>query len=65
MKLRALIEAVLPSLVDDLDGYKEYELSLVATRNGETVAQTLVCIRCTNVDDYTITSTEVQVLERV
>ena len=64
MKLRNLIEAVLPTLVDELEGYATYELTLVAlSPSGDTLAQSLLNIRCSNNDDYTITSSEVQILE--
>ena len=63
MKLRTLIEAILPTLLDEMGGYSDYELSLVATRNGETIAQSLLNIRATSHDDYTVLSTEVQIIE--
>ena len=63
MKLRNLIEAVLPTLVDEIEDYTAYELSLVAlSPSGETVAQSLVNIR-NNSGDYTVISSEVQILE--
>lgn len=61
MKLRTLIEAILPTIIDELEGYEDYELSLVAFRNGETVAQSLVNIR-NNASDYSVISSEVQVV---
>lgn len=64
MKLQTLIEAVLPTLVDEIEGYASYELSLIAlSPTGDTLAQSLLNIRCSNNDDYTITSSEVQILE--
>lgn len=63
MKLRTLIETILPTLVDEMEGYTNYELSLVAlSPSSDTLAQSLVNIRCT-ADDYTVTSSEVQVIE--
>lgn len=62
MKLRSLIEAILPTLIDEMEGYTDYELSLVAIRAGDTLAQSLVNIK-NNGGDYTVTSSEVQVLE--
>ena len=63
MKLQTLIEAVLPTLVDELEGYATYELTLVAlSPSGETAAQSLVNIR-NNSGDYTVISSEVQILE--
>ena len=62
MKLRALIEAIMPTLVDEMEGYSDYELSLVALRGDETLAQSIVNIRNTN-GDYTVLSSEVQVIE--
>ena len=61
MKLRTLIEVILPTIVDELEGYTDYELSLVAFKSGEVAAQSLVNIK-NNSADYTVTSTEVQVL---
>lgn len=62
MKLRTLIEVILPTLVDEMEGYVDYELSLVAlSPSGDTHAQSLVNIR-NNSGDYTVTSTEVQVI---
>lgn len=62
MKLRTLIEVILPTLVDEMEGYVNYELSLVAlSPSGDTHAQSLVNIR-NNSGDYTVTSTEVQVI---
>ena len=64
MKLRTLIEAVLPTLLDDLDAYDNYELSLVAlTPSGDTAAQSLINIRQVATNNYIVLSTEVQVLE--
>lgn len=63
MKLRTLIEVILPTLVDEMEGYVNYELSLVAlSPSGDTHAQSLVNIR-NNSGDYTVTSTEVQVID--
>lgn len=62
MKLRMLIEAILPTLVDEMEGYTDYELSLVAVRAGETVAQSLVNIKQHD-DDYRVVASEVQVIE--
>jgi hypothetical protein len=62
MRLRALIETVLPTLVDDLPGYDKYELSLVALKGDEPVAQSIICIK-RNQEDYTTTYTEVQRFE--
>ena len=62
MKLRTLIEAIMPTLVDEMEGYSDYELTLVAVRAGETVAQSLVNIKQSN-GDYTVVSSEVQVIE--
>ena len=63
MKLRTLIETVLPTILDELDGYKDYELSLVAVKEGNTVAQSLVCIK--NIDgDYVTTYSDTQVIEK-
>lgn len=61
MKLRTLIEVILPTLVDEMEGYIDYELSLVAFTSDEVAAQSLVNIR-NNSGDYTVTSTEVQVI---
>ena len=62
MKLRTLIEVILPTLVDEMEGYVNYELSLVAlSPSGDTHAQSLVNIR-NNSGDYTVTSSEVQVI---
>ena len=63
MKLRTLIEAILPTLLDEMSGYTDYELSLVATRGGETIAQSLLNIKQVEANNYTVISSEVQVLE--
>lgn len=64
MKLKTLIEAILPTLLDDLEGYASYELSLVAlSPDKNTLAQSLINIRASSPGDYTVTSSEVQVLE--
>lgn len=65
MKLRTLVEAVLPSLVDDLEGYIDYELSLVATKpsSNDPLASSIIYIK-RNGEEYTVTSNEVQILER-
>jgi len=64
MKLRTLIEAILPSLVDDLDGYIDYELSLVATKpsSNDPLASSIIYIR-RNGEEYTVIASEVQILE--
>lgn len=63
MKLRTLIEAVLPTLIDEMEGYNTYELSLVClSPTGDILAQSLVNIKQTN-NDYTVTSSEVQIIE--
>lgn len=63
MRLRALIEAVLPTLLDDLDGYEKYELGLIALdKAGNELASSIILITRTG-EDYTTTSTEVQIFE--
>lgn len=65
MKLRQLVEALIPTLLDDLEGYNDYELSLIAIKqpSQEQLATSIVYIHGSN-DEYTVTSSEVQVLER-
>lgn len=62
MRLDELIETVLPTLIDEMEGYSHYELSLVALRGSTPLAQSLIHIRHCD-DDYTVTFSEVQIFE--